>query len=565
VTIIRPVSILLAAQAALLAADPKPAALVIAGAGIAGLAAAEQASRAGQRVVLVDRHSQPGGHSIMASGVMIVNSPLQQGRGIKDSADLLVRDALAWGEDPNIEWVRHYGERSRKEIWEWFTQHGVVYDGVGGGQGNSVPRFHSPRGAVASMVLALYKELLPRPNVEWTLNTDVTGVIVEHGRVTGLEVKNLRSGEPALIHGEKILISTGGFQNNPDLVRRFWPGHLSKPERFLLGSGPDSVGSGMDLVKQAGGRVGRLDRQWNYVPGIPLADDPSGQRGLLVRSGAGILVNQQGKRFTNESGGMRENVKVFLEQKPARAWLVFDSEGIDSMLIVHPVYEAAAARQKALSAPGVVLKAGSLVELARLAGVDADGLQHTLRRYNAGVREGKDEFGRTPLKAIEQGPFHAVPVYPLARKSLGGIQVDMRCRVLSENGKPIEGLYAAGEAAGFGGIHGRSSLEGDFIGMAILMGRIVGREAAANNDDAGESTTCQGCHDIGELISAKRPGYGHFENSHRLVLDGKLSCVQCHAGMLPFDMESHKMNRTAMSSRCANCHLRVRESPRRKQ
>jgi succinate dehydrogenase/fumarate reductase flavoprotein subunit len=173
--------------------------------------------------------------------------------------------------------------------------------------------------------------------------------------------------------------------------------------------------------------------------------------------------------------------------------------------------------------------------------------------------------------AVLKPPFHLVALSPLTRKSMGGVAIDMECRALDAERKPIPGLYAVGEVTGFGGLNGKAAIEGTFIAPAMLQGRIVGRAIAkaagraptANPAPptrpaaAGPEAKCATCHALEKLTATPRKGYWHFEGVHKAVLEQKLSCAQCHAEMSPFRAGMHKIDRLAQITSCEFCHLPV--------
>ena len=135
-----------------------------------------------------------------------------------------------------------------------------------------------------------------------------------------------------------------------------------------------------------------------------------------------------------------------------------------------------------------VKSAPTVHELAGAAGLPPDAVEDTVHRWNEMVTGGRDtDFGRigsnqlpwsSPSK-IEHPPFYAVQFFPLTRKSMGGVAIDLSCRVIDISGRPIPGLYAVGELAGLAGINGKAALEGTFLGPAIVTGRVAGRAVAA--------------------------------------------------------------------------------------
>ena len=158
----------------------------------------------------------------------------------------------------------------------------------------------------------------------------------------------------------------------------------------------------------------------------------------------------------------------------------------------------------------------------------------------------------------------------MTRKSMGGIAVDLDCRVLDARREPIPGLYAAGEVTGFNGLNGKAGLEGTFIGPSILQGRILGQnlaklaepQTASPQRPPAPATTaapvnapCESCHAVGKLIAAPRKGYWHFEHVHKLVLDRAWSCGSCHSELAPFRASQHRIDPLAQIAACARCHL----------
>ena len=146
----------------------------------------------------------------------------------------------------------------------------------------------------------------------------------------------------------------------------------------------------------------------------------------------------------------------------------------------------------------------------------------------------------------------------------------MEARALDGTGRPIPGLYAVGEVAGFGGLNGQASIEGAFIAPAMLQGRIAGRAVALAlgrsllprpADDApravatGPAAQCAACHDVEAQVAIPRKGYWHFERVHRIAKERVIGCVQCHADMSPFRPSSHRIDRVAQIDSCTHCHL----------
>ena len=154
---------------------------------------------------------------------------------------------------------------------------------------------------------------------------------------------------------------------------------------------------------------------------------------------------------------------------------------------------------------------------------------------------------------------------------MGGIGVDLDCRVLDQAGRPIPGLVAVGEVTGFGGINGKAALEGTFLGPGIYMGRIAGRRIAQElgrprpPDDKTPATTvsaqadfsnseCLKCHDVGKESKQQRPGYWHYEQSHAKALSREYACASCHSDLSPYRASSHRLDRVSIVAFCRACH-----------
>ena len=268
----------------------------------------------------------------------------------------------------------------------------------------------------------------------------------------------------------------------------------------------NAKGSGLTLGRQVGAATRMLDHQWNYPWGVPDSRFPGENRGLLVRNPRSIWVNHGGERFVNETLNSRDALAAVINQESAAYWMIFDESAKRSLGVSGTDWTDFSRIEKVIfSAPDVTNRAMSLEELARQIGAPAGSLQRTVERYNSFVAAGEDadfaRFGKAaaartlqnpgmlaPPAPIRDPPFYAVKGYPISRKSLGGLAIDMECRVLNVEGKPIQGLFAVGEVAGFGGINGSAGLEGTFPGPSMFQGKLVGRRIAANHSPVAPKT-----------------------------------------------------------------------------
>ena len=565
-------------QTAELSPAPKKADVLIIGAGIAGLTAALEAARAQATVIVIDLSTVGGGHAIVSNGaVCLVDTPFQRAKSVSDSVELAERDFLARGEDADSAWVKRYVHESKTQIYDWLTELGVEFDALVKPPGNSVQRLHLTRGKGWGLVGPLFRECLRHPRIDFVWATQAEKLLIEKGAVVGVLTRNLRTGRRADFKARNVIVATGGFQGNLELARKNWPADLPTPEVLLVGAAHTATGSGHAMVREAGGTLSRMDHQWNYVLGLPDPRDPSRQRGLAAFNFNSIWVNREGKRFTQEFGDPKTTLPALLRQPGSTYWSVFDEKGKRGFTITLAGWENFnEVSELIFGAPGLVTRAATLEELAGKTGLSKEGLSETVRRYNQLTEDGVDldfsAFGpkTSPKpKKIETPPFYAAQFFPITRKSMGGISVDLRCQVLSSEGKPIPGLYAVGEVTGFGGLNGKAALEGTFLGPSVLMGRIAGKASSQEREVRNISLrqlpeklpasifpneACISCHRVAEDVSKKRAGYWHFEQSHAKVLGRKYTCAQCHQDLYPHRKRNHVMNRMALTNSCATCH-----------
>src|SRR6516225_10238289 len=465
--------------------------IAIVGAGGAGVAAGIEARDSGARAVAFEKAAEPGGAAIISGGgCLIVGSPLQKASGIEDAPDLAFKDWIAWGGPSADEvWARYYIEHSLHDLYYWAEGLGAKWVDMKEQEGNSVVRWtrteHNGLGLMRHLIDGFRGK-----GGEIVTETEITGLTRENGHINGLEGRNANTGEAVSVRSKAVVVTTGGFNSNVDMVREFGP-DLGN-HKVLEGSGPNSTGSGHKIVSKAGGYLTHMDHIWFYVYATPDYRDPAQQRGLVFRQVPGyIWVNQQGRRFHNEAlSGGRSATPALLAQNPAHAWAIMDMPMTETMEIADPYYRdgdkvVRSRIMELLNNSPFIRKAENLSELAHKMGVDVATFRSTVERYNTACEqrlEKEPELGK-PLKAskpFDTPPYYAVQLFPLARKNFGGVKTDLQCRVLDRELQPIAGLYAAGELAGMAGghINGRAGLEGTMLGPAIFSGRVAGGWAA---------------------------------------------------------------------------------------
>ncbi|MDE0002173.1 MAG: FAD-binding protein [Rhodospirillaceae bacterium] len=562
-------------------APPRYADAIVVGAGLSGLAAAVEMGREDVNVVLLDMNSVMGGHAVMAGGFAIVDTPVQREAGFEDSAENAYADWMRWTEDGDPEWTRYYAENSRTMIYDWMAEMGIQFVRVQAGHENSVPRFHfTPRGAL-DVVLALYREALTLPGVAFEWNEKVQSLVVEEGRVTGVIARNLRTGAERTLHAPHVVLATGGFEGNLERVLEYWRTDLPKPDRLLLGASIHATGTGHDLAEEAGAGLTWMNRHYIYTNGMEDPRDPEQTLAITAGNSAALWVNAQGRRFTNETGFDKIILADVLDQEPTTYWMIFDESSRDTFSMRGREWiNNPTDGHTVLDHPEATIRAESLEQLALMAGLPLEPLMSSVKRFNELIDAGVDEdFGRfdhpddAPPK-IDQAPFYAIQFFPMPRKSMGGVAIDMQARALNGAGEVVPGLYAVGELTGSVGINGTHGMDGMFLGPALVTGRIAGRTIAnavsadisripiavvsppAPMADAGSWEPVLTADDLDSLVALERDGYWHFEVSHELALERSYECVLCHSAQVPFAPLVNRQSLLVQSQVCGNCHGR---------
>ncbi len=521
-------------------APVRDADIIVIGAGIAGLSAALEAADAGAQVIVIDVNSVAGGHAMMAGGMFLVGTPLQEAKGIHDSPELAFADIMKWGEDADADWVRRYVEQSRSEVYDWLTGMGVEFRMLIPAPGEtSVPRFHFGRGGASTIVTPMMRKAFARKSLRFIFNVRATGLHRTGRGLWRVGTRNVRTGTGGALTASAVIVATGGFENDLDRVRAHWLRAVEPPGKLLLGAGHFAQGSGLDIARQAGARVTRLDHQTIFVTGLPDPRDTTGRHGLLAQNPAAIFVDVGGHRFVNESASRKVQETTVLGLPGQSYWMIFDSAGLRSLRVRGaPWLNQHTLTTEILDNPVLVTKADSVEALAQRAGLPPEALVQTVQRFNAMVETGADDdFGRFGAgqpgavpAPLGQPPFFAMRLYPMTRKSMGGLKIDDDTRVMDTSGAPIPGLFAAGEVTGVAGINGSYGGSGTFLGPSVLLGRIAGRSAVAlaqveaaksrivvTADLPAASPADSG--PLAALVRKSRPGYWHFEAAHSLVLE----------------------------------------------
>lgn len=457
--------------------------VIVIGGGGAGMSAAIEASKAGARVALLEAGMRLGGSTALAGGLFYAaNTPQQHALGVEDSAEAMVREVLALnGETTTPEVVRRLAIEG-PEAMAWLHSLGVEFppERLSSPNGRSVPRAHEPVGFGAQIAECLDAELHRHP-VDVALKTRVEHLVTApDGSVTGVRV----SGEN--ISCKAVVIATGGYGGSLEWVQRMLPKARGAGDWVWHVGNATNRGDGLAMGEAVGADIRGQDSALLLVtPGFHKDFEVIGPDWAL-------MVSTRGERFLREDGPYWELAEAIEAQAEPRAFYVFDRRLFEEAKPHPRVLEALAAGTITVSyvpkvfeeqlKKGRVLEAPSIAALAAKIGTDAAMLERTIARYNDLAERGEDaDFGKAPasLKPIARAPFYAIEVRPaILVVTGGGLPIDGQARVQSKSGKPIAGLFAAGETTG--NVYGRYYVgSGYAIASAITYGRIAGREAAA--------------------------------------------------------------------------------------
>lgn len=373
----------------------------------------------------------------------------------------------------------------------------------------------------------------------------VDELIVEDGRVTGVRGAVLAEdaaerGAPSNrdqvgdfeLRGCSVIVTSGGIGGNHDLVRAAWPERLGTPPEHMLSGVPAHVdGRMLGIAEKAGAHLINGDRMWHYTEGIQNWDPVWAQHGIRILPGPSSLwLDAGGDRLPVplfpgfDTLGTLEHLRkvgsdyswfVLTQKIIEKEFALSGSEqnpdltGKDLKLLAKRVSPGAPGPVEAFKEKGADFVVADTIDellagMQKLADVPLD-VELVAKHIRERDRELDNDFGKdlqltairgareyrgdklirvaAPHKLLDPkaGPLIAVKLHILTRKSLGGIETDLDARVLGTDGSPIPGLYAAGEASGFGGggVHGYRALEGTFLGGCLFSGRQAGRAAAA--------------------------------------------------------------------------------------
>lgn len=459
--------------------------LVVVGAGTAGVPAALAAAERGLSVALVEAADDIGGTLTLSGGsISAAGTEMQRQAGIEDSPEAHFADAMRinHGTGDHV-LLRNWIERAPETI-DWLLSIGwtcTPFEPVFAPEHElySTPRTYRSTEQGFTYIKA-YRAALDKAveagNLTLFLGARVTEVIKQDGAARGVVFN--QGGETGRIDSRAVILTCGGFSGSADHWQDI---HGIVPLRYHIDT---VVGDGIDLARGAGGDLwfkdyllpsfggtrdlGAPAAAWVHTVIIP-----------AVRPPWEIYVNDQGERFMPEDDPVMDSrERAIMRQSNWSFWVIYD-EAIRSK--APPLFKWEPEKLESLFAgfDEDYVAADSIEELAKRCRLPAEKLAETIDLYNRAQSVGSDMLKRKHLPhPISEGPFYAVKHYGYSICCYPGIRVDHDLRVLNEDGKVVDGLYAAGEAIGIGFL-GHGFLSGGIVSSAVTFGRRLGQEVLA--------------------------------------------------------------------------------------
>ena len=485
--------------------------VVVVGAGGAGMTAAITAAAEGQSVVILESQSMVGGNSVRATGGMNAGKTVYQDEnefgesagvektlktaaekyadnetitalaktvseqwaayqanptGYFDSVELMELDTMIGGKginDPEL--VETLCANSADAI-DWLDEHGITLHNVSSFGGASVKRIHRPVNAegktvsVGSYMIPLLQENCEKAGVKMMLDTTATEILTDaNGAAVGVKATGA-SGETVTVNAKAVILASGGFGANLDMVVKYKP----ELKGFMTTNAPGIQGQGIEMAQAIGAATVDMD-QIQIHPTVEANTAALITEGL--RGDGAILINEEGQRFIDEVGTRDVVSAAEIAQTGSYSWLVVDQAMADASSVIQGYIKK-----------GYTVTGTTYEELGKAMGVDAAAFAETMEKWNGYVEAKNDpDFGRTSFaNPLNTAPYYAVKVTAGVHHTMGGLKINANTEVLNEKGEVIPGLFAAGEVTG--GVHGANRLGGNAVADFTVFGRIAGAAAS---------------------------------------------------------------------------------------
>ena len=485
--------------------------IAIVGAGGAGMTAAITAAAEGKSVVILESQPMVGGNSVRATGGMNAAKTVYQDEnefgesagvektlkaaadnyadnetitalaktvseqwaayqanptGYFDSVELMELDTMIGGKGINDPALVETLCSNTADAIDWLDEHGITLHSVSSFGGASVKRIHRPVDAdgktlsVGSYMIPLLQENCDKAGVQTLLNTTANELLTDaNGAVVGVKATGA-SGETVTVNAKAVILTTGGFGANLDMVVKYKP----ELKGFMTTNAAGAQGQGIEMATAIGAGTVDMD-QIQIHPTVEANTAALITEGL--RGDGAVLINAEGKRFIDEVGTRDVVSAAEIAQTGSYSWLVVDQAMVDASSVIQGYIKK-----------GYTVTGETYEELAKAMGVDEAAFAETMNNWNSYVEAKNDpDFGRTSFaNPLNTAPYYAIKVTAGVHHTMGGLTINTNTEVLKADGSVIPGLFAAGEVTGGG--HGANRLGGNAVADFTVFGRIAGAAAS---------------------------------------------------------------------------------------
>lgn len=443
----------------------KKADVIIIGAGHSGLAAAVSAAQQGAKVIVIEKRPFVGLNTHSDRGLFASSFSPKGVPSYGDSWENHFRQSYAAGSSlADIELLNTFVQKAPETLL-WLDSLGMRFADKPINSNSLWRRCYQP--LHTGYTETLYREALTR-GVEFVFSQPVQDLSIHENKAWRVSTKNT-SGKIGIWEARKaVILCSGGFGANKELIAQYAPKYKNLSSDNELGSS----GEVLLLAQKNGAGLTGMDRI-SCLPRPP--GDLHSQGYLHLDISRFLFINGNGKRFVSEDALRPQITQAFFEQDNQNIFELADDATVNG-------YQLDIQRDLWRGIEnGTVFRGKTLEALAEKISIPASSLLETVSRYNRYVERKEDlEFGKNSenlLHKLENAPFWAVRVEMMVHETLGGLIVDPFCRVLTEEGKPIKGLFAAGSI--IGNLHGDNRLGGNGISSSITLGKLAGQQAVA--------------------------------------------------------------------------------------
>ena len=466
--------------------------LIIVGAGLAGLTSAFEADKlfnGGKKILILEKMPKVGGNSAKAtSGINMLNTPLQEKEGVKDSYDIFYKDTMKSGKNLSQPKLVSTVVNDSHLLFDFFTKEiGSDISKLGLLGGHSVARTHRPNKATIGyhLVDTVYSKIKNIKSIKIIYNATVCELLTNEKNtiVTGVKYYlNENKNNLISLNAKGVILASGGFGHDFDsddsLLKEFFPDKM----KFPTTNGKQTQGIGVKIARKIGIGLVDMNQVQIHPTGFVNLNDRYEKNKILapelLRGVGGILINQKGKRFCNELG-----TRDYVSQKIIENCDKVKSDSITQyesfMLINQKAIDVYGGKVEFYIQKGYLRKYDSLKIFTEKMNISKyyDNLVQTINEYNESADTKKDKYGKKvfPQKFDLNDYIYAGIITPSIHYTMGGLTMNYNAQLIKTNGQIMNGLFGAGEVTG--GVHGGNRLGGNSLMECGVFGRRAARSA----------------------------------------------------------------------------------------